>query len=139
VLLSAPPDNVSTPDGPARVLERHSCAYNDRRFGHVVMQYRGRVVSLLMTANDGGHASPGPDALPHAIGRPINGLSVVSVNGRHHAILLVSDLDSPALEELSQAVALPLARRLEVSLMPDRGTVAALLFDHQGWSDALPR
>ena len=34
-------------------LERHACAYDARRFGHLVMHYRGHVVSLLMTAAGG--------------------------------------------------------------------------------------
>jgi len=51
---------------------------------------------------------------------------VVSVNGTHHAILLVSDLGSTELAQFSRAVSVPLARRLEVSLMPDRGSVASL-------------
>ena len=129
VLLNAPPNDISTPDGVARVTERHSCAYGARRFGHVIMEYRGRVVSLLMTANDGGVGDVGQDAIPHVIGRPVNGLSVVSVNGTRHAVLLVSDLDSAELAQLSRAVSVPLARRLEVSLVPDRGTLASLVFE----------
>ena len=128
LLLSAPPDDVPTLDGSVRVTERHSCAYGARRFGHVIMEYHGRVVSLLMTANDGETGIVGQDAIPHVLGRPMNGLSVVSVNGTHHAILLVSDLASTELTQLSRAVSVPLARRLEVSLVPDRGSVASLPF-----------
>ena len=134
LLLSAPPDDISTPDGVARVTERHSCAYGARRFGHVIMEYRGRVVSLLMTANDGGTVSVGQDAIPHVIGRPMNGLSVVSVNGTRHAILLVSDMDSAELAQLSRTISLPLARRLEASLVPDRGSLASLLFERPSQS-----
>jgi hypothetical protein len=94
------------------------------------MVYRGRVVSLLMTANDGGTGIVGQDAIPHVIGRPLNGLSVVSVNGARHAILLVSDLDTEALAQLSGTVSVPLARRLEASLAPDRGSLASLQFEH---------
>jgi len=129
LLLNAPPDEISTPDGVARVTERHSCAYDGRRFGHVIMEYRGRVVSLLMTTNDGGTGNVGQDAIPHLIGRPMDGLSVMSVNGTHHAILLVSDLGSTELARLSRVVSVPLARRLDVSLMPDRGSVASLQFE----------
>ena len=129
VLLSAPPDDISTPDGVARVTERHSCAYDARRFGHVIMEYRGRVVSLLMTVNDGATGNVGQDTIPHVIGRPMNGLSVVSVNGTRHAILLVSDLDSAELTQLSRTVSVPLVRRLEVSLAPKRGSLASLLFE----------
>src|SRR5215471_2540718 len=126
VLLSAPPDDISTPGGVARVTERHSCAYGAHRFGHVIMEYRGRVVSLLMTADDG-MGNAGQDAIPHVIGRPLNGLSVVSVSGTRHAILLVSDLESGELARLSSAVAVPLTRRLEVDAAPAASTLAALL------------
>jgi hypothetical protein len=126
LLLSTPPDDISTPGGPVRVIERHSCEYGARRFGHVIMEYRGRVVSLLMTTNDGGTGRVGEDAIPRLIGHPMNGLSVVSVDGTHHAVLLVSDLESAELTQLSKAVSVPLTRRLEVSLMPDLGSVASL-------------
>ena len=127
LLLSAPPDDISTPNGPANVVERHSCAYGARRFGHVILQYRGRVVSLLMTANRGATgATQGADALPHVIGRPMDGLSVVSVNGSHHAIVLVSDLENTELTELSRIVSLPLVQRVG-SVRPTRSTQAAFL------------
>jgi hypothetical protein len=127
LLLSAPPDDISTPNGPANVVERHSCAYGARRFGHVILQYRGRVVSLLMTANGGATgAAEGADAIPHVIGRPADGLSLVSVNGSRHAIVLVSDLGSAELTQLSQIVSLPLVQRLG-SVMPNRSTQAAFL------------
>src|SRR4029079_1521854 len=129
VLLNMPPDDISTSDGVARVTERHSCAYGAHRFGHVIMEYHGRVVSLLMTGNDGATSDIGPTAIPQIIGHPLNGLSVLSVNGTHHAILLVSDLESADLVQLPHAVSVPLARRLEVSLLPDRGAFASLQFE----------
>jgi hypothetical protein len=113
LLLSAPPDDIPTPDGSARVLERHSCAYGAHRFGHVILQYRGRVVSLLVTANDKAiAAADSAEAIPHVIGRPMEGLSVVSVNGSRHAVMLVSDLDKNELTQLAGIVSLPLVQRL---------------------------
>ena len=138
LLLNAPPDDVPTPEGPARVTERHSCAYGAHRFGHVIMKYRGRVVSLLMAANDGG-GDAAQDAIPHVIGRSMNGLSVVAVNGTDHAILLVGDLESTALAQLSRAVSVPLVRRLGMSGVPARGPLPwlmARLTDRRG--EALP-
>ena len=129
LLLSTPPNDIPTPDGPARVTERHSCAFGARRFGHVIMEYRGRVVSLLMTANDGGKSRVGQDATPRVIGRRVNGLSVVSVNGARHALLLVSDLDTAELTQLSRTVSVPLARRLEVSRVSDYGSFTSRQFE----------
>jgi hypothetical protein len=128
LLLTAPPDHIATPGGAVRVLERHSCAYGERRFGHVVMQYGGRVVSLLITADDGAAGGPQSDPTPHLLGRPGEELSVVSVSGTRHAVLLVSDLDSLALTQLSKTVSVPLAQRLQGSLRGDPG-ILATLFD----------
>jgi hypothetical protein len=111
LLLNAPPDQLSTPSGLLRVNERHSCAFGTRRFGHVVMEYHGRVVSLLMTAKDAGARGAEANAIPHLIGRPMNGLSVISVDGARHTILLVSDLSSTDLAQLAKAVSMPLAQR----------------------------
>jgi hypothetical protein len=113
LLLNAPPDDISTPAGPARVVARHSCEYGGHRFGHLILQYRGHVVSLLVTGDDGttdDRAST--PAIPHVIGRPVEGLSVVSVNGSRHAIMLVSDLHKSELTQLAGIVSLPLVRRL---------------------------
>ncbi len=127
VLLNAPPDTIATPGGVARVTERHSCEYGSRRFGHVVMEYRGRVVSLLMTASDAVAGGPATTAIPHVIGAPVDGLSVVSVDMARHAILLVSDLDRAELTQLSRTVAMPLARQLEAAATPPPSALMALL------------
>jgi len=129
LLLTAPPDDMSTAGGPARVVDRHSCAYGARRFGHVVLQYQGHVVSLLVTANEGSaNGADTANVVPHVIGRPMNGLSVVSVNGSRHAILLVSDLENAWLTQLSKAVSVPLARRLAARFTPAGHDTEAFLY-----------
>jgi hypothetical protein len=117
VLLTAPPNEASTPNGPVRVIDRHSCAFGTRRFGHVVLQYRQHVVSLLLTADDERSAAVTLplDLDPHLHGRPVNGMSVVSIHGGHHAILLVSDMEGRELRQLSKALAVPLVDRLLLS------------------------
>jgi hypothetical protein len=145
LLRTAPPDGMSTSGGPIHVVDRHSCSYGARRFGHVIMDYKGRVVSLLMTANEiePGVALP-PDAVPHVIGRPMNGLSVVSVAGSHHAFLLVGDLGSAELTQLSAAVSVPLAQRLEGRSAPgmwssDRLVVWSLALLNQRFNDQMTK
>ena len=53
VLQRLPPTDVTTAGGLAHVIERHSCVYGGRRFAHIVLEYRGAHVSLLMTGVDG--------------------------------------------------------------------------------------
>jgi hypothetical protein len=129
VLLDAPPDEVSTPNGPVRVVDRHSCAFGTRRFGHVVLRYREHVVSLLVTADGrrpAGGGSP-PDLQPHVHGAAVDRLSVASIRGARHAILLVSDLDGHELTQLSTTVSVPLVDQLVSGLVPaDPHAIAAL-------------
>lgn len=129
VLLDAPPDEISTPNGLARVVDRHSCAFGTRQFGHVVLEYRQHVVSLLVTSDDRGTAGavPSPDLRPHVHGAPVDGLSVASIRGARHAILLVGDLDGHELSQLSTAVSVPLVDQLVSDLIPaDPHAIAAL-------------
>jgi hypothetical protein len=117
LLLTVPADHVSTPNGPVSVLERHSCAFGTRRFGHVILEYRGKVVSLLLTQEDGdlSDGSVGGDGAAHVHGRSDNGFTVVSVRRSAHMILLVSDLEAQDLVRLTEAVSKPLAQRLAES------------------------
>src|SRR5207344_2505810 len=43
-----PPSGL--PGGSIEILDRHSCVYEGRRFGHVVFRHRDRLVSLLVTS-----------------------------------------------------------------------------------------
>jgi Putative zinc-finger len=127
VLLKAPPDEISTPHGPARVVDRHSCAFGTRRFGHVVLRYREHVVSLLVTADDeqpGGAVMPS-DLAPQLHGGPVDGLSVASIHVARHAILLVSDLEGRELTQLSTTVSVSLVDQLRIGLMPPASDVVA--------------
>jgi hypothetical protein len=92
------------------------------------MKYRGHVVSLFMTASSD-HGDDARDAVAREIGGPVNGFSVVSVNGLHHAIVMVADLDGPELTALSNAVAVPLAQRLTAAGAPTVRMFTSLLFD----------
>jgi hypothetical protein len=115
LLLSVPPDNIFSRGGVAHVLERHSCSFGTRRFGHVILEYHSRIVSLLLTAQD--EESPKdvvpPNAVPSVRGRSANGYAAVSVGGAGHTVLLVSDLDAEDLVQLSDAVSVPLLQQLE--------------------------
>jgi len=104
VLETLPPDQISTPAGAAQVVARHSCLYHGRRFAHVVMKYRGSLVSLLVAASD--------DERADRTLRAVDSLSVISWHVPRHAILVVSDLPAPDLRALATAAAEPLSSRL---------------------------
>lgn len=124
-LISSPPHDIATPGGTARVVERHACAYGTRRFGHVILNYRGRVVSLLVAADDEPTNAALRGEVPHVHGHPVDGVSVVSVRAPHHAILLVGDLEEQELTQLSKLVSVPLALQLEArATRPDPAPLA---------------
>ena len=105
---------VMTAVGPAHVLERHACVYGGRRFGHIVFDYRGERVSLLVTAVEGGVELAFPDkTLPHvtSAGR-IDDMSVVSFRSSRHMVFLAGGVAQADLMKLADAVAGPLYREL---------------------------
>jgi hypothetical protein len=116
ILETLPPADLMTEGGAAHVLERHACVYGGRRFAHIVLQYRGAPVSLLVTALD----QDSPRVLGIFPGRALMGSStghvedtaVVSVRTAHHMVFFVGDLPLSDLVKLADAAAEPLSRQL---------------------------
>jgi anti-sigma factor RsiW len=113
-LLDTPPAQLAQSTGPIRVIERHACEFNGRRFAHVVLQVQGLLVSLLVTedrrwlpnlTDDGGR-------LQLASQPVVDGFNVVSFRTSRHRVLFVSDLGETELRKVAEALASPLARQL---------------------------
>ena len=86
------------------MLERHSCVYQGRRFGHVVFRYRGALTSLLVT-----------DGVPPAAAElepNDSGLAVASLPAGRFLGFVVADLDRQYVLRLAQTLAEPLSRHL---------------------------
>jgi len=114
VLQQLPPDDVATAAGPAHVLERHACVYAGRRFAHIVFEYRGQRVSLLVT--DVEARGPLPlrgQTVPHvtSAGR-IDDMPVASFRMSRQIVFVAGDVAQPDLVKLADAVAAPLSRAL---------------------------
>jgi anti-sigma factor RsiW len=90
--------------GPLDVLERHSCVYEGRRFGHVVFRYRGALTSLLVTA---GAPPVSPTLEPNDVG-PV----VASFPAGRFVGFVVAGLERQQVLDLAQALAEPLSRHL---------------------------
>lgn len=111
VLETHPTDTFGTSLGLARVIERHSCVYQGRRFAHVVLQYRGGIVSLLVTGSDGAASIALPGGEPRHP-QHVDSMSVVSVSAPRHVIFFVGDLPEGDLAGLAEAVGPSLAKAL---------------------------
>jgi|SRR5581483_971160 len=103
VIQHSPGAEVSTASGKATVIDRHSCVLNGRRFGHVILLYRGSTVSLMITAADNGDASRSVR---------IDGMNVVALRAGQQALFVVGDVPMTDLHALADAVFGPLAREL---------------------------
>lgn len=94
------------PGGPATIIDRHSCLFDGRRFGHVVFRYKDRVVSLLVTTESGvGTSVPALLAAGSA-------LHVASFDVGSHAVFVVSDLPDADTLLVAQTLAEPVSRAL---------------------------
>jgi anti-sigma factor RsiW len=113
-LLDTPLADFALSAGPVHVIERHACVFNGRRFAHVVLQFQGQLVSLLVTED-----RPWLPALTDRQGRPrltwhggAEGFGAVSFTTSGHRVFVVSNLSEPELREMGETQAGPLARRL---------------------------
>ena len=98
-------------DGPLEMLERHSCVYQGRRFGHVVFRYRGALTSLLVTD---GAPPAAPELEPND-----SGPAVASLPAGRFLGFVVADLDrpsrlAPGADPRGTAVATPRLMRVAV-------------------------
>jgi hypothetical protein len=90
--------------GPLELLDRHSCVYEDRRFGHVVFRFRGALTSLLVTEGT-------PPSAPE-LAATESGPAVASMPAGRFVGFIVSDLDRQDVLQLAQRIAEPLSRHL---------------------------
>jgi hypothetical protein len=114
ILETLPPDYLTTTAGTARIVRRHACIYEGRRFAHVVFEYRGTLVSLLVTAADSGGPLkfPGETVPDVTSARQVDHMSVVSFQTSRYAVFLAGDVAPADLTALAGAIAAPLYREL---------------------------
>jgi putative zinc finger protein len=114
LLEDTPSNDWNTPVGPLRIIDRHSCVFQGRRFAHIVLQIQGQVVSLLITANEAGVKEARQDGggLPRLAELPSeDGFQVVSFDVPGHTVLLVGSLGEQELRQVAQSLSVPLYSR----------------------------
>lgn len=85
-------------------MAAHACIWRGRRFGHVVLSYKGVITSVLVTI-------PGRDLTPFELKQPENcpaptsGFAVACFAAPRHAVFVVSDLPSTETVALAQVLA----------------------------------
>ena len=103
------PSTDTLSGGPLRIVERHSCVFEGRRFAHIVLRYKDTAVSLLVTDDPRPGAAWVPDlamidAHPSAL-PSTDGFQVASFRGPRHVVFVVSSLQDGDVQEVAQAMA----------------------------------
>ena len=108
VFETVEPSTTTLSGGPLRVLERHSCVFDERRFVHIVLGYKDEKVSLLVSALPADGTSDATlSELPST-----DGFHVVSFRGPRHAVFVVSSLNDKDMQEVARAMMEPVSRAL---------------------------
>jgi anti-sigma factor RsiW len=115
-LQSVMPDSTSLPEGALEMLDRHSCVFEGRRFAHLVMRYKGEMVSLLVSADDR------PGVSVWSAGPPLDGTlsDVTLLDGMHvtafrqarHSVFVVSSLNEHDVRQVAAVMIGPVSRAL---------------------------
>ncbi len=72
-----------------KLIKAHNCIINGRRFAHVVVEFQGKIVSVLMTKRENGDEKNDSDAISC---QSADGLQIACFESKKYGIFVVSDL-----------------------------------------------
>ncbi|HEY1912743.1 MAG TPA: hypothetical protein VGG73_17590, partial [Vicinamibacterales bacterium] len=77
------------------IVEAHSCVFEGRRFAHLVLRYRGQLVSVLVTARDDQAPPTDRRGSTPAIAslHGVEGFEAATFSAPGHQVFVVSALD----------------------------------------------
>jgi anti-sigma factor RsiW len=104
-LVAIEPSPARIAGGELTVLERHACVFDRRRFAHIVLRYRGTLVSVLVTPDR--FAQVPPELLT------IDAMHVASYRVGRFATFVVSSVSDQETREIAAAMAGPLRAALK--------------------------
>ena len=84
-------------DVPIDIVEDHACVFEGRRFAHIVLRYRGQLVSVLVTNRDDRSVAAdarGASAPAIASLHGVEGFEAATFNAPRHVVFVVSALDA---------------------------------------------
>jgi len=103
-LIGVEPSPSRIAGGELTVLERHLCVFDRRRFAHIVLRYRGTVVSVLVTPDR--FAQVPPELLT------VDAMHVASYRVGRFAAFVVSSVSDDETRQIAAAMAGPLIAAL---------------------------
>jgi hypothetical protein len=94
-------------DVPIEIVEDHSCVFEGRRFAHIVLRYRGQLVSVLVTARDDQAPTSQRRGSTPAIAslHGIEGFEAATFSAPRHVVFVVSALDAQDTVAIARTIA----------------------------------
>jgi hypothetical protein len=101
-------------DVPIDIVDDHSCVFEGRRFAHVVLRYRGQLISVLVTARDDQPAGNQRRGSMPAIAslHGVEGFEAATFSAPRHAVFVVSALDAQDTVAVARTIAESMYRHL---------------------------
>jgi hypothetical protein len=92
---------------PIDIVEDHSCVFGGRRFAHIVLRYRGQLVSVLVTARDDPAAANQRGGATPAIAslHGVEGFEAATFSAPRHVVFVVSALDAQDTVAVAKTIA----------------------------------
>ncbi len=116
LLAAVEPDTTTLSGGPLRVMERHSCVFEGRRFVHIVLLYKDEPISVLVPTDRDQVSSDlwrvGPPADGTTAVTVSEGFHVASFRSARYVVFVVSSLNDRDLQEVATAIGGPVSRAL---------------------------
>jgi hypothetical protein len=110
-LVSAVMSEDRLPGG-VELVDAHSCVFNGRRFGHVILTYHGQLVSVLVT-NIETQDHAGSTRVKEAIGDvQLDGFQLAHFETTRHVVYVVSGLSDAENLSIAQAIEPSVSRHI---------------------------
>ena len=116
LLAAVEPATTTLSGGPLRVMERHSCVFEGRRFVHIVLLYKDEPVSLLVptdldqVSSDLWRVGPPTDGTTAVT--VSEGFHVASFRSARYVVFVVSSLNDRDLQEVATVIGGRVSRAL---------------------------
>lgn len=108
-VIAALQKSPATKPDEIKLLSAHSCVFQNRRFAHLVLKYRNRVVSILVADTD----LPDADGETIAVQTDGDRTRATSFKTAHHAVFVVSDLSEAENAAIARIISPSVRRHIE--------------------------
>ena len=110
-LVSAVMPEGQLPAG-VEFVDAHSCVFKGRRFGHVILKYRGQIVSVLVTDKEPQDHNGSTSVKEAAAEAQLDGFKLAHFETTRHAVYVVSGLTNAENLSIAQAIEPSVSRHI---------------------------